>query len=226
MPQNIITEDHIEEEALRMLKEEGYDYIYAPSIAPAPEGNGERKKYSEVVLVDRLITALEKINPKVPKEAIEEAVKKVLRSQTQNLISDNQQFHNLLVNGVDVEYRKDGRIKGDKVWLFDFENIKKNEFLAVNQFTIIENDNNRRPDILIFVNGLPLVIFELKNPADAEATVTNAFHQIETYKLQIPSLFSIPLIKISNSVIAFFGLSALIVFHAVNLSTPEVIVPA
>ena len=189
MPQNIITEDHIEEEALRMLKEEGYDYIYAPSIAPAPEGNGERKKYSEVVLVDRLTTALEKINPKVPKEAIEEAVKKVLRSQTQNLISDNQQFHNLLVNGVDVEYRKDGRIKGDKVWLFDFENIKKNEFLAVNQFTIIENDNNRRPDILIFVNGLPLVIFELKNPADAEATVTNAFHQIETYKLQIPSLF-------------------------------------
>jgi len=189
MPQNIITEDHIEEEALRMLKDEGYDYIYAPSIAPAPEGNGERKRYSDVVLVDRLTTALERINPKVPKEAIEEAVKKVLRSQTQNLVSDNQQFHNLFVNGVDVEYRKDGRIKGDKVWLFDFENVKKNEFLAVNQFTIIENDNNRRPDILVFVNGLPLVIFELKNPADAEATVTNAFHQIETYKLQIPSLF-------------------------------------
>ncbi|MDP3027180.1 MAG: type I restriction endonuclease subunit R [Nanoarchaeota archaeon] len=189
MPQNIITEDHIEEEVLRMLKEEGYEYIYAPNIAPAPEGNGERKRYSDVVLVDRLITALEKINPKVPKEAIEEAVKKVLRSQTQNLVSDNQQFHNLLVNGVDVEYRENGRIKGDKVWLFDFDNIKKNEFLAVNQFTIIENDNNRRPDILIFVNGLPLVIFELKNPADAEATVTNAFHQIETYKLQIPSLF-------------------------------------
>ncbi|MFA5856685.1 MAG: type I restriction endonuclease subunit R [Candidatus Pacearchaeota archaeon] len=189
MSQNIITEDHIEEEALRMLKDEGYDYIYAPTIAPAPEGNGERKKYSEIVLIDRLRDALERINPKVPKEAIEEAVKKVLRSQTQNLVSDNQQFHNLLVNGVDVEYRKDGRIKGDKVWLFDFENVKKNEFLAVNQFTIIENDNNRRPDILIFVNGLPLVIFELKNPADAEATVTNAFHQIETYKLQIPSLF-------------------------------------
>ncbi len=189
MPQNIITEDHIEEEALRMLKEEGYDYIYAPSIAPVPEGNGERKKYSDVVLVDRLKTALERINTKVPKEAIEEAVKKILRSQTQNLVSDNQQFHNLLVNGVDVEYRKDERIKGDKVWLFDFENVNKNEFLAVNQFTIIENDNNRRPDILIFVNGLPLVIFELKNPADAEATVTNAFHQIQTYKLQIPSLF-------------------------------------
>ncbi len=189
MPQNIITEDHIEEEALRMLKEEGYDYIYAPNIAPAPEGNGERKKYSDVVLVDRLTIALEKINPKVPKEAIEEAVKKVLRSQSQNLVSDNQQFHNFLVNGVDVEYRKDGRIKGDKVWLFDFENVKKNEFLAVNQFTVIENDSNRRPDILIFINGLPLVIFELKNPADAEATVTNAFHQIETYKLQIPSLF-------------------------------------
>src|SRR3989338_7836220 len=101
MPQNIITEDHIEEEALRMLKEEGYEYVYAPSIAPAPEGNGERKKYSDVVLVDRLTTALEKINPKVPKEAIEEAVKKVLRSQTQNLVSDNQQFHSLLANGVD-----------------------------------------------------------------------------------------------------------------------------
>jgi len=187
---NIITEDHIEEEALRMLANEGYEYVYAPEIAPTADGgNGERKRYSDIVLVDKLRWALERINPKVPKEAIEEAVKKVIRSESQNLVADNQQFHNFLVNGVDVEYRKDGRIKGDKVWLFDFENAKKNEFLAVNQFTIIERENNRRPDILLFVNGIPLVIFELKNPADAEATVTDAFNQIETYKSQIPSLF-------------------------------------
>lgn len=189
MPQNIITEDHIEEEALRMLKEEGYEYVYAPSIAPAPEGNNERKKYSDVVLVDRLTIALERINPNVPKEAIEEAVKRIIRNESQNLISDNQQFHKLITDGMSIPYRAKEGIKHANVQLFDFGNVKKNEFLAVNQFTIIENDNNRRPDILIFVNGIPLVIIELKNPADPEATVTNAFNQIETYKLQIPSLF-------------------------------------
>ena len=187
---NIITEDHIEEEALRMLANEGYEYVYALDIAPVSDGgNGERKKYSDIILIDKLRGALERINPKVPKDAIEEAVKKVVRSESQNLIADNMQFHNFLVNGVDVEYRKDGRIVGDKVWLFDFNDVNKNEFLAVNQFTIIERENNRRPDILIFINGIPLVIFELKNPADAEATVTDAFNQIETYKSQIPSLF-------------------------------------
>ena len=190
MPQNIITEDHIEEEALRMLKEEGYEYIYAPDIAPASEGgNGERKSYKDIVLVDRLRNALEKINPKIPKEAIEEAVKKVIRTDSQNQVIDNQSLHSYLVNGVHVSYREKGEIKHKPVFLIDSENIKNNEFLAVNQFTIIEENYNRRPDILLFVNGLPLVIFELKNPADEEATVMNAYNQIETYKIQIPSLF-------------------------------------
>ncbi|MFA5856887.1 MAG: type I restriction endonuclease subunit R, partial [Candidatus Pacearchaeota archaeon] len=189
MPTNIITESHIEEIAIEFLEKEGYNYIYAPRIAPAPEGNGERLSYSDVVLVDRLRTALIKLNPKVPKEAIEVAIKKVLRIESQNQISNNQGFHKMLANGIEVEYKKDGRIKGGLVWLFDFENIDKNEFLAINQFTIVEDNYNRRPDILLFVNGIPLVIIELKNPADEEATVTSAYNQIETYKMQIPTLF-------------------------------------
>ena len=189
MPQNLITEDDLEREALKLLQEQGYEVIYAPNIAPVPEGNGEREKYSDVVLVGRLRKALIKINPKIPTETIEIAIKKVIRQDSQNLVLNNQHFHKMLVNGVDVEYRKEGRIKGDKVWLFDFDNTKNNEFLAVNQFTIAEDNYNRRPDILLFINGLPLVLFELKNPADEEATVANAFNQVETYKLQIPSLF-------------------------------------
>ncbi|MFA5061283.1 MAG: type I restriction endonuclease subunit R [Candidatus Pacearchaeota archaeon] len=189
MPSNIITEDHIEQEALKFLQSEGYEYIYAPNIAPAPEGNGEREKYSDVVLVDRLRSALERINPKIPKDAIEEAVKKIIRTDSQNQISNNQSFHDYLVNGVPVSFREKGEIKHKPVFIVDFDNIKNNEFLSMNQFTIIEENYNRRPDVILFVNGLPLVLFELKNPADPEATVMNAFNQIETYKTQIPSLF-------------------------------------
>ena len=184
----IITETNVEEKGLELLKELGYTILYGPDIAP-DGGAPERRTYQEVVLLGRLRRALERINPKIPKEGIDEAVKRVLRSESQNLIVNNQNFHNMLVDGIDVEYRKEGEIKGGKVWLVDFKDIKNNEFLAINQFTVIENDNNRRPDILLFVNGLPLVIFELKNPADSEATIGNAFNQIETYKLQIPSLF-------------------------------------
>jgi len=189
---HVITESEVEQAALDILEELDYETLYGPDIAPPPEGvRPERKSYSDVVLADRLSKAIERLNPTIPKEAREEALKKVLRVESQKLIVNNQNFHRMLVNGVDVEYRKkDGRIAGDKVWLFDFDDPGNNEFLAVNQFTVIENNCNRRPDIVIFVNGLPLAIIELKNPADENATVWSAFNQFETYKNEIPSLFN------------------------------------
>ncbi len=185
---HIITESEVEEAALDILKELGYTIIYGPDISEG--GISEERKYNEVVLVQRLRDALEKINRDVPKEAIGEAIKKVTRTDSQNQIVNNQHFHRMIFNGVDVEYKKkNGDIKNDKVWLFDFSNIKNNEFLAINQFTIIEERNNRRPDIILFVNGLPLVLIELKNPADENATIWTAFAQFETYKQQISSIF-------------------------------------
>ena len=183
-----ITESDVEQSALDILKTLGYNIIYGPDISEG--GISEERKYNEVVLTQRLRVALERINKDIPKEAIEEAIKKVIRTDSQNQIVNNQQFHKMAVNGVDVEYkRKNGEIKHDTVWLFDFNNIKNNEFLAVNQFTIIEERNNRRPDIILFINGIPVVLIELKNPADENATIWTAFSQFETYKNQIPSIF-------------------------------------
>jgi type I restriction enzyme R subunit len=188
MPKSII-ESEVEQVALDLLKEIGYKIIYGPDIAPDGE-KPERQSYSDVVLIDRLKDAIEKLNHKLPPEAKEEALKKIIRSESQNIITNNHHFHKMLVEGVDVEYKHDGRIKGDKVWLFDFDNPKNNEFLAVNQFTIIENNCNRRPDILLFINGLPLVAIELKNPTDENATVKTAYNQFQTYKTEITSLFN------------------------------------
>lgn len=189
MPKAIV-ESEVEQVVLDILKDLGYKTLWGPDIAPAPDGvRPERKSYSDVVLIDRLKEAVDKINPTIPSEAKEEAVKKVLRSESPSLVVNNQIFHKMLVEGVDIEYRKSGRIVGDKVWLIDYEKLGNNEFLAVNQFTVIENNYNRRPDVVLFVNGLPLGVFELKNPADENATVRSAFNQFETYKAQIPSLF-------------------------------------
>ncbi|MEK6891880.1 MAG: type I restriction endonuclease subunit R [Nanoarchaeota archaeon] len=183
----LITESEVEELALKILKDLGYSIINGPDISP--DGNNEERTYQDVILVNRLRESINKLNPNIPKEAREEAIKKVIRTESQNLTANNQHFHNMLVNGVNVEYRKGERIINDIVWLFDFKNIKNNEFLAINQFTIIEEHNNRRPDILLFINGIPLVIIELKNIADEEATIWSAFNQIKTYQTQIPSLF-------------------------------------
>jgi len=185
----IITESEVELMALEILEGMGFKILSGPDIA-CDGINPERKSYSDVVLVDRLRNAINKINPTLPEQVKEEAMKKVLRTESPKLIINNQCFHNMLVNGIDVEYRKDGRIAGDKVWLFDFDKPERNEFVAVNQFTIIENNDNRRPDIILFVNGLPLVVIELKNPADENATIWTAFNQFETYKQQIPTIFN------------------------------------
>ena len=186
---HIITESEIEQLALDILKELRYKTLYGPDIS-IDGTRPERDDYFNSVLIERLMEAIDRLNPQIPKTAQEEALKKVLRDKTPSTIVNNHNFHKLLVDGVDVEYKKAGRIVGDKVWLFDFKNINNNEFLAVNQFTVIENNNNRRPDIVIFVNGLPLVVMELKNPADENATIKSAFKQFETYKLQIPSIFN------------------------------------
>jgi len=184
----VITESSIEQVALDILSELKYKVICGPDIAP--DGiKPERQSYADVVLIDRLREAIDRFNPQIPAEAKDEALKRILRAESPDLVINNHCFHKMLVDGIDVEYRKDGRIVGDKIWLFDFKDEKNNDFLAVNQFTVVENNINRRPDVVIFINGLPIAVIELKNPADENATTFTAFKQFQTYKFQIPSLF-------------------------------------
>jgi type I restriction enzyme R subunit len=184
------TESELEAICLSWLEGLGYSVLAGPEIAPG-ELFAERKTFGEVILEKRFRESLKRINPGVPAEAIDEAARKVLRIDSPNLVEANQNFHWWLVNGVPVEYaRKDGSIAGDLVKLVDFENLDNNDWLAVNQFTVIESGRNRRPDIVVFVNGLPLGVIELKNPADEKATVLSGFKQIQTYKAEIPSLFT------------------------------------
>lgn len=202
------TESDAEEAALEIFRELGYEYLYGPDIAPAPEGaRPERNSYSDVVLAERLRKALAKVNPKISAEAREEALKKIIRQESQKLILNNESFHKMLVEGVEVEIRrKDGSSGWDKVQLFDFENPKNNDWVVVNQFTIEENRETRRPDIIVFVNGLPLAVIELKNPADENATIWNAFTQLDNYKQMIPSLFRFnELLIISDGIQARHG---------------------
>ena len=183
-----MSEEEVEALCLAMLGDLGYGVVYGPDISEG--GVAEERKYSEVVLVGRLRAALRRINGLIPEAAIDEAFKRILRVESQNLVVDNQSFHRLVVNGVPVQVkREDGSVKDELVWLFDFQNIDNNEFLAVNQFTIKEERENRRPDIILFVNGLPLVLIELKNPADQDTTVWSAFSQFETYRQLIPKVF-------------------------------------
>lgn len=184
-----ISENEVEDVTLELLLGLGYKILHGPDIAPDGP-SPERESYQDVVLTNRLKAAVDSLNPLVPEEAREEALKKVERIGGPSVVDNNHQFHRMLVDGVDVEYRDNGRIVGDKVWLFDFEFPENNEFLAINQFTVIEGDYNRRPDIVLFVNGLPLGIIELKNMADESATIWSAYNQLQTYKNQIPSIFT------------------------------------
>jgi type I restriction enzyme R subunit len=183
----IISEDHIEQIIIQEFIDLGYSYVNGADISP--EGMAQEREYDEVVLKHRLRNAIAKINSTVPGEAQEDALKKVLRTTSPNLFQNNYNFHKYLTEGVDIEYRQGDRIVGDKVWLVDFNNPNNNEFLVVNQFTIIENNVNKRPDVILFVNGLPLVVIELKNAVDETATIHSAFNQLQTYKQAISSLF-------------------------------------
>ena len=186
-----ITESVVEEAALTWLEELGYAVLSGPDIAPG-ELFSERGSYGDVILEGRLRSALTGINRGIPAGAIEDAYRKLNRTihESPLLYANNHSFHRMLVDGVDVEYRtSDGRIAGDKVWLIDFNNADNNDWLIVNQFTVIEGQSNRRPDVIVFLNGLPVGVIELKNPGDEQATIKNAFQQIQTYKNEIPSLF-------------------------------------
>lgn len=184
-----LTESAIEDFAIKLFERLGYSYVYAPDIAPDGD-NPERSHYDEVILKDRLWSAVQRINPAVPRHALQEAVKDVERIHSPELLVNNETFHRLLAEGVKVSYQKDGQDRGDLVWLIDFAKPDNNEFVVANQFTVIENNQNKRPDIVLFVNGLPLVVIELKNPADENATIKSAYKQIDTYKHTIPSLFT------------------------------------
>ena len=185
-----IYESEIEEMAIAELTELGYHYISGYDLAPetAPY---ERQSFSDAILRSRLQSALERLNPHLPQAAIATAFKAIVNLSLQRTVASNEQFHKYLIEGVPVEYRKGDSIVGDFAYIFDKEggSADRNDYLVVNQFTIIENGTQKRPDVIIFVNGLPVVLFELKNPVDANATVAKAYEQIQTYKEAIPQLF-------------------------------------
>lgn len=169
----------------------GLGYAIATDASIGPDGKApEREAYADVLLTKRLTTAIEKLNPTIPTEARGDALRKVLATEKPSLVEENRRLHKLMVEGVDVEfYSDDGTIRGDKVRLIDFDDLAANDWLATGQFTVIEGSINRRPDIVVFINGLPLGVIELKAPGGENATLAGAHNQLQTYKSQIPSLF-------------------------------------
>ena len=183
-----LNESIVEDAALEWFGELGYAVGHGPQLAPG-EPAAERESFGEVLLVGRLREAIRRLNPAIPEEAREEALRKVLRVGTPSLTQTNRAFHRMLRDGVPVEYpRPDGSIAGDHVRLVDFGDVRANDWLVVNQFTVIEGQHNRRPDIVVFLNGLPLGLIELKNAADEDATIWSAYAQLQTYKAEIASL--------------------------------------
>ena len=184
-----ITEDALEQSMLGWLRELDYTILHGPHIAPG-EAESERDDYEDPILQSRLRSAMARINPHISGDGLDEALKKFLSVSSPSLPHQNREMHELLVNGIEIEMRQDdGSIRGEIVRLIDFDRIDHNEFVAVNQYTMIENGHNRRPDVVIFMNGLPIAVVELKNPADEDADVWSAFNQLQTYKAQVPSLF-------------------------------------
>ncbi|GAB1368930.1 type I restriction endonuclease subunit R [Azonexus hydrophilus] len=184
----MMTEDQLEQEALGWLTEVGYTHRYGPDIAPDGD-SAERADYLQVLLPFRLRAAIHRLNPQIPTLAREDALKQIMDLGVPSLLAANRQFHKFLVNGVPVQYPVAGETRGDFVRLIDWEQPRRNEWLAINQFSIKGPHHTRRPDIILFINGLPLVLIELKNPADENADIWKAFDQIQTYKEQIADVF-------------------------------------
>lgn len=182
-------EAEIEELALERLEALGYARYFGPDIAP-DGATPLRASLASPILEGVLQEAVDRLNPHIPAVARQEAVRRVLRVSGPDLISANEAFHQLLTRGVSVSYQKEGAERGDKVWLVDFSTPENNEFTAVNQFTFVEGNVNKRPDVVLFVNGLPLVVIELKNPGSESATLMSAYQQLQTYKQVIPSLLA------------------------------------
>ncbi len=184
-----VTESVVEEVVLNLFEGLGYTVLNGPTIAPE-QPTAERVTFADVILLDRLRAALIRINPTIPADAIEEALRKATRTETPSPDENNRRFHKLLTEGIDVEFRRaDNTVTADKVWLIDWANPDHNDWLAVNQFTVSEDRHTRRPDVVIFVNGLPLAVIELKSPTEENATTRTAFNQLQTYKKELPNLF-------------------------------------
>ncbi|AKB60824.1 type I restriction endonuclease subunit R [Methanosarcina mazei] len=183
-----MNEDQLEQLCLEWFRDNSWDVLYGPDIAPDSD-NPERKDYREVILKHYLQESLEKINLHLPFNAIEQAIALVLKPESLDLITNNRAFHRLLLEGVPVEYRKDDETIHDRAFLIDFENIANNRFLAVNQFTIQGTKQPRRPDVVCFINGLPIAVLELKSPNDENIDIWDAFNQLQTYKDEISDLF-------------------------------------
>ncbi len=183
-----LNESTVESASLEWFRELGYAIANGPEIAPG-EASAERDSFGVVLLIERLRETVRKLNPAIPEEAWEEALRKVERIASPSLVQTNRSFHRLLREGVEIEYRRsDGSIAGDHVRLVDFEEPSANDWLVVNQFTVIEGQRERRPDVVVFLNGLPLAMIELKNPTDEGATLWTAYQQLQTYKTDIPAL--------------------------------------
>ena len=186
---NRIIEDHIESWVIELLQGKGYTYLSPEALDP-DHHTSLRSGYNDLILNDYLQEALVKINPQVPLGSIQQAIKEVERVNTHgDLVACNEHFQNLLINGVDVSFLHQGEEKTIKVWLVDGDNPDNNHWVVTHQMTIIENGQNKRPDVLIFLNGIPVLVIELKNPADANATLDKALQQLKTYHTAIPSLF-------------------------------------
>ena len=201
-----ITEAEVEQAALSWLSALGWQVAHGPEIAPDTP-DAERDDYGQVALERRLKDALAELNPSLPADALDDAFRRLTRPDGSTLEARNRAFHRMLVNGVEVEYREaEGRVRGDQVRVIDFDDPANNDWLAVNQLTVKENRNTRRADIVLFVNGLPLGIIELKNPADEDATIWTAYQQLQTYKADLPSLFSMnAMLMVSDGVEARVG---------------------
>src|SRR6218665_88369 len=184
----IITENSIEELAIEILRSQGWEYVRGLSIAPGAE-RAERESFEQVVLLDRLRKSVAIINPHIPTDAQEAAIQKALRIYSPDLLHSNEEFHKQLIERIKITYCQNSDERSHEVALNDFENIRNNQFLVVNQYTVVEREQNKRPDIILFVNGIPLAVIELKNASDEKATIRKAYEQIQTYKATIPSLF-------------------------------------
>lgn len=184
-----IVESEVEDAALEWFEGLGWQRVNGPDIAPGGTAP-ERSMFSDVILVGRLERALVRLNPDVPREALDEALRRVVRREHPTLIAENEAFHWMVVDGLNIPARyPDGTTRGALVRLIDFDDVGANDFAAVNQFTVHDGEHHRRPDIVAFVNGIPLGVIELKNAGDENATVDGAFNQLQTYKAEIPSLF-------------------------------------
>lgn len=183
-----LNESHIEQTLIDILVAQGYEYFYSPDIAPYSD-NPQRENFDSVILENHLKESLKRLNPDIPESARHEAYQHIMNLGSSDLMANNEKFHTFLTEGVTVEHFSDGLAKGVNIRLLDLENIANNSFWVVNQFVIKENNSEKRLDVVIFVNGLPLVVVELKSATDEKATLERAFTQIQNYKKAVPSIF-------------------------------------